>query len=99
MNRIEFVRAALAATIVAVFLVASPTRAGKNEERVPPVNTVRVPNGGIQPQIAIDAKGVLHMVYFSGDAAHGDLFYVRSADRGATFSVPLKVNSHPGSAI
>ncbi len=99
MNRIEFVSPTLAATIVAVFLVAFPTRASKNDERVPPVSTVRVPNSGIQPQIAIDGKGVLHLVYFSGDAAHGDLYYVRSADRGATFSAPLKVNSHPGSAI
>src|SRR5207253_5758314 len=28
-----------------------------------------------------------------------DIYYVRSTDSGASFSDPLKVNSHPGSAI
>ena len=27
----------------------------------------RVPNGGIQPQVAVDATGVVHMVYYKGD--------------------------------
>jgi hypothetical protein len=90
---------AIAMVILALVFVAAPTRAGKTNARVQPVSTVRVPNSGIQPQIAIDDKGVLHMVYFSGEAAHGDLYYVRSEDRGGTFSSPIKVNSHPGSAI
>jgi hypothetical protein len=101
-GRVEFARltwAATASATVALLFIASPTRAGKSNERVQPVSTVRVPNHGIQPQIAIDEKGVVHMVYFSGEAAHGDLYYVRSEDRGATFSVPIKANSHPGSAI
>jgi hypothetical protein len=59
----------------------------------------RVPNGGIQPEAAIDSGGVLHLLYFSGEPAGGDLFYVRSTDLGATFSTPLRVNSQPGSAI
>jgi len=84
---------------MALALIVSPTRAAKRNEAVQPVSMIRVPNGGIQPQTAIDDKGVLHMLYFSGDAAHGDLYYVRSGDSGATFSVPIKVNSHPGSAI
>jgi hypothetical protein len=84
---------------VALAFVVAPTRAGKRDERFPPVSTVRVPNAGIQPQIAIDESGVLHMVYFSGDAAHGDLYCTHSGDRGATFAAPLRVNSHNGSAI
>jgi hypothetical protein len=102
MNRIEFASVTWAVTacaIAALVLAASPARAGKPNEQGQPVSTVRVPNRGIQPQIAIDNMGVLHMVYFSGEAAHGDLYYVRSSDRGVTFSVPIKVNSHPGSAI
>ena len=59
----------------------------------------RVPNGGIQPEAAIDARGVLHLLYFAGDPAGGDLFYVRSADFGETFSAPVRVNSQQGSAI
>jgi len=102
MGRIEFAGRTLAATasvIVALVLVATPTRGVKPNEHVPPVIAVRVPNAGIQPQIAIDGTGVLHIVYFSGEAAHGDLFYTHSEDRGATFSAPMRVNSHPGSAI
>jgi hypothetical protein len=57
----------------------------------------RVPGGGIQPQVAVDASGTMHLVYFKGDAGHGDLYYVRFRDGG--FSAPLRVNSTPGSAI
>lgn len=102
MQPVEFPRltwAAVAYAISALVFVAAPTRASKTNDRLQPVSTVRVPNGGIQPQIAIDDKGVLHLVYFSGEAAHGDLYYVRSEDRGGTFSSPIRVNSHPGSAI
>jgi hypothetical protein len=102
MERTEFARltspAAISAILALIFVVC-PTRAGKRDDTVPPVSTVRVPNGGIQPQVAIDGKGILHLVYFAGEALHGDLYYVHSTDRGNTFSAPIKVNSHPGSAI
>src|SRR5260221_7274384 len=63
------------------------------------VTLMRVPNGGIQPQVAVDAGGAVHMVYYKGDPGHGDLYYLRSRDGGATFSAPMQVNSQPGSAI
>jgi hypothetical protein len=59
---------------------------------------LRVPSDGIQPQVAVDARGVVHLVYFKGEPANGDIFYTRSKD-GAHFEHPLRVNSHPGSAI
>jgi hypothetical protein len=62
------------------------------------VTTVRVPNRGIQPQVAVDDKGTLHLIYFAGDPAHGDLYYVHSADAGASFSDPIRVNHEAGSA-
>jgi len=62
------------------------------------VSLRRVPDGGIQPQAAQDAKGVLHLIYFKGEPAKGDIFYVRSADNAATFSKPLQV-SQGASAI
>jgi hypothetical protein len=89
----------IALTLFAIVMAAPPGRAGKKDERLPGVNTLRVPQGGIQPQIAVDSKGAIHMVYFAGDAMHGDLYYVRSRDGGATLSTPMKVNSHPDSAI
>jgi len=63
------------------------------------VALMRVPHGGIQPEATVDAAGVLHLLYFSGEARAGNLFYVRSTDFGATFSTPVRVNSQDGSAI
>jgi hypothetical protein len=63
------------------------------------VTLLRVPNGGIQPEAIVDDRGVLHMLYFSGEPRGGNLFYVRSTDYGATFSPPVRVNSQEGSAI
>ena len=65
----------------------------------PVIHTLRVPDAGIQPQVAVDTAGTLHLIYFKGDPSHGDLFYTRSADSGATFSPSIRVNSHAGSAI
>ncbi|MBI1895409.1 MAG: exo-alpha-sialidase [Acidobacteria bacterium] len=58
---------------------------------------MRVPGGGIQPQVVVDPQGLVRLIYFSGDPRHGDVYYVRSADSGRTFSVPMRVNSHEGS--
>jgi hypothetical protein len=58
------------------------------------VTLLRVPDRGIQPQVVVDAKGTVHMVYFKGEAGSGNLFYVRSED-GRKFSDPLRVNSRP----
>ena len=63
------------------------------------VTLLRVPDGGIQPQCMVDAKGVLHLIYFKGEPAGGDVFYVRSEDAGRNFSKPLRVNSKPHSVI
>ena len=58
-----------------------------------------LPDGAIQPEALVDPAGNLHLVYFTGEDTHGDLYYVRSSDGGKTFSAPLRVNSQPGSAI
>jgi hypothetical protein len=65
----------------------------------PVVTLVRVPGNGIQPEAVVDRRGVLHVLYFSGEARAGNLFYVRSIDFGVTFSPPIRVNSQAGSAI
>jgi hypothetical protein len=65
----------------------------------PAIDVRRVPNGGIQPEVATGRDGVVHLVYFSGTPGAGDVFYVASSDGGQTFSKPVRVNSQPGSAI
>ena len=63
------------------------------------VRFVRVPDSGIQPQVARDASGTVHLLYFNGEPGAGDLYYVRRSDRDERFSEPVRVNSQPGSAI
>ncbi len=63
------------------------------------IETIRVPNEGIQPQAVVDQSGILHLIYFKGDANGGDLFYVRQMGGDTTFSVPIQVNSLPSSII
>jgi hypothetical protein len=59
----------------------------------------RTPQAGLQPQLTVDGQGISHMVYYTGDAHQGNVFYSRSPDGGATFSSAIQVNSQPGSAI
>jgi hypothetical protein len=73
--------------------------AEKSAESPGRVRILRVPEGGLQPQVAIDDRGTLHLVYYTGDPHQGDLFYVKSSDGGTTFSGALPVNSQPASAI
>ena len=86
--------AALACT-AALAGLATKTKASAGHA----IRLVRVPQGGLQPQAAVDDQGILHLVYYTGDARNGDLFYVRSADSGATFSPAVPVNSQAGSAV
>ncbi len=62
------------------------------------VTLVRTPDGGIQPQAAVDRQGVVHLIYYKGDARNGDIFYVRQQPDREEFSKPIQVNTRPGSA-
>ncbi|MFN3648564.1 MAG: hypothetical protein ACK47B_03200 [Armatimonadota bacterium] len=64
-----------------------------------PVELVRPPDGGIQPQVAVDASGQVHLLYYQGQDASGDLFYTRRPAAGGEWAAPLRVNSVPGSAV
>jgi hypothetical protein len=65
----------------------------------PPVTIVAAPDGGIQPQAVGDAVGTLHLIYFKGDPAAGNLFYVQRPRDSEKFSSPLRVNSTANSAV
>ena len=64
-----------------------------------PVAVVALPDGAIQPQAVVDAKDVVHLVFFSGKPAGGDLYYVTLAADGRRLSQPVRVNSIEGSAL
>src|SRR5579862_9497354 len=83
------------APAVAVVLASAPA----STIHQPHVSVISVPGGGIQPQAVVGSDGTLHLLYYAGDPKTGDLFYVKSADYGAHWSAPIRVNSTPGSAI
>src|SRR5262245_40765470 len=64
-----------------------------------PVRLVRTPDGGIQPQAAVDRDGTVHLVYLKGSPGAADIFYRRQAPGSDRWSEPLRVNGQPGSAV
>jgi hypothetical protein len=64
-----------------------------------PVTVIRVPGGGVQPEVVTDRSGTVHLVYLAGEARAANVFYARSRDGGRTFSRAVRVNSQDGSAI
>lgn len=59
----------------------------------------RLPAGALQPQVVIDDRGGAHLVYFEGEPAAGDLYYVFRAPGDEHFGEPIRVNAIPESAI
>jgi len=81
----------------AFLLIAAPI--SKAASPVPAITIMRVPDGGVQPQVMVDQKGSVHLIYLRGDPQHSDIFYTHSDNGGRSFSAPLRVNSQAGSAI
>ena len=54
---------------------------------------------GIQPQVLVDAKGVVHLVYLKGDPKACDIRYTHRASSDTNWAEPITVNSIPQSAI
>jgi hypothetical protein len=63
------------------------------------VHVVRTPDGGIQPQAAVDSKGTVHLIYYKGDPKGGDIFYVRRGSGATDFSKAIRVNFRPSTAM
>lgn len=76
--------------MLTLVVLAGPARA----DAAGGVEVIQTPNGGIVPDAEVDGRGVIHLVYVSGE----DVCYVKSSDRGKTFSPPIRVNSEPGTA-
>jgi hypothetical protein len=86
-------------TAILILAIVSAVGVGSTPVVREEVTLMRTPNGGIQPQVAVDQKGVLHLIYFKGDPGAGDIYYVHKAPGVTEFSKPLRVNSVPGSAV
>src|SRR5687768_5386710 len=53
----------------------------------------------IQPQVAVDSEGAVHLIYYKGSDGAGDVFYMTQKAGEDQFSKAMQVNSRPGSAI
>jgi hypothetical protein len=98
---VEHARTRFAAVVVVTLAALSApavSRPGGAARAVEPL-LLRVPARGIQPQVVSDGRGTLHLLYFSGEPANGDVFYVRWEGRPGNFSAPIRVNSRPRSVI
>lgn len=82
--------------LLATALATGVTVVGGAGEKIA---VIRTPNGGIEPQAAVDERGTLHLIYFTGDPNGGDLYYVRREAGATDFSKPVRVNSRRGSAL
>ena len=75
------------------------TAVARANNGAPEVRLLRTPDDGIQPQAAMDAKSVVHLIYFKGDPKAGDIFYVRREPGQNEFSKPIPVNTQPHTAM
>jgi hypothetical protein len=89
----------LASSVLGLLFVLTLPHADAEPSAPARVSLLRVPKRGIQPQVAVADDGAVHMIYFHGRPAAGDVFYVRSTDGGNTFTAPIQVNGKSGSAI
>lgn len=85
--------------VVAAVGFGAGTGAAFAGDEAPKVDLMKVPDGGVQPRLVADQKGGVHLVYFKGDPAWGDVFYTRLQPDGAAFQPAVRVNSQLGSAI
>lgn len=68
-------------------------------DSTPAVRMLRLPHGAIQPQVAVGDDGTVHLIYFRGDAQHGDLSYTRLNEGDTSFGPTMAINQQAGSAI
>src|SRR5689334_20050094 len=103
MRRPTFLTFLAAIPVLCGLLAAAPTApaapAARASDNPALVETMRVPDGGVQPQAAVAANGMVHLIYLKGDPAASDVYYTWAREAGAVWSKPIRVNRHPGAAI
>ena len=70
-----------------------------NKIAPPEVSTLPLPEGYIQPKIAVSPHGTVHLICYKGDPANGDIYYGTISPEGESFSSFIQVNNIPGTAI
>lgn len=98
-RNVYFKSSLLILLIGSLLVVVASLKANSLPSGSDPVRLVRTPNGGIQPQAILDDQDVVHLIYFFGDPAAGNIFYVHRESGKESFSSPIQVNSQSGSAV
>jgi hypothetical protein len=80
--------------LVAVVLTSAPQSAARSV-----VDVVRVPDAGIQPDVVVDAAGVLHLVSLAGPPGNADVFYTYSRDARARRKHPRLAVGKDGTVL
>ncbi len=85
---------------LSLFFVVTVLTASACAEDTPEISVKRVPDQGLQPQTVMGPDGAVHLIYFKGEPASGNIFY-RRLDRakGDEWISPIRVNSQEGSAV
>jgi hypothetical protein len=94
----RYTRLAIGATQALVGIAIAVYSMHAGAPATPKIHLLRTPQNGIQPQTVLDSNGVLHMIYFKGEASAGEIKYVRR-EPDKDFFRPIRVNSEPGSAV
>ena len=63
------------------------------------VKLERVPENGVQPQVAVQTDGTVHLVYLTGQPGGADIRYTRRAAAASEWAKPVTVNSIPKTAV
>ena len=63
------------------------------------VTVERVPEDGLQPQVAVQIDGTVHLVYLTGQPEGADIRYTFRSAAAAAWAAPVTVNRIPQSAM
>src|SRR5688500_5964203 len=89
----------LKSPLVVCFLMIAHAAAGMASEPVVVAGPSAL-NQPQQPQVAIDASGIIHLAFGSKSGkVQGDIHYARSDDGGKSFSKPVNVGTVQGLAL
>src|SRR3981189_2866903 len=82
--------------ILISLLVASPLAAQQAQVVFsPPQNVSSNPGVSYYPQVAVDSKGSINIVWLDSTPGYYAVFFSRSTDGGATFSTPQNLSNSP----
>ena len=83
---------------VGAFLVVAAMAADGQVVFSRPVNASNSAGNSQLPQIAVDERGNINMVWLDDSPGNFSVFFSKSSDGGVTFSSPMNLSSSPGGA-